>query len=129
MPMIDDFLRSMHLRKGSDLHVIAGDPPRMRVNGDLITLENQPLDPEELRVELSALMSPQSLEQFNAHDAADFAHFIPDVARFRVNVFRHLNGIGAVFRGIPSKALTLEELNMPESVHELGRSNRGLILV
>jgi twitching motility protein PilT len=127
--MIDDFLRSMHLRKGSDLHVIAGDPPRMRVNGDLITLANQPLDPEELRVELAALMSKTSLEQFSAHDAADFAHSIPDVARFRVNVFRHLNGIGAVFRGIPSKALTLAELNMPDAVLQLGRANRGLILV
>ena len=49
-------------------------------------------------------MSEQSIEQFNKHDSADFAHSIPDVARFRVNVFRHLNGVGAVFRGIPSKA-------------------------
>ncbi|HEX7080104.1 MAG TPA: type IV pilus twitching motility protein PilT [Gammaproteobacteria bacterium] len=129
MSMIEDFLRSMHLRNGSDLHVIAGDPPRMRVNGDLITVQNQKLDPEELRTELAALMSKTALEQFNRHDAADFAHTIPDVARFRVNVFRHLNGVGAVFRSIPAKALTLEQLNMPKAVHELSRANRGLILV
>ena len=106
MSMIDDFLRSMHLRKGSDLHVIAGDPPRMRVHGTLITLANQRLDPEELQQELFGIMSKSSLDQFTRHDSADFAHYIPEVARFRVNVFRHLNGIGAVFRGIPSKALT-----------------------
>jgi twitching motility protein PilT len=127
--MINDFLRSMSMRKGSDLHVIAGDPPRMRVHGDLITLQNQPLDPEELRAELFGIMSRASLEQFEHHDAADFAHYIPDVARFRVNVFRHLNGIGAVFRGIPSQALTLEELKMPKALHEMSRATRGMILV
>ncbi|HLF11676.1 MAG TPA: PilT/PilU family type 4a pilus ATPase [Gammaproteobacteria bacterium] len=126
---MNDFLHSMHLRKGSDLHVIAGDPPRMRVHGDLITLDNQPLDPEELKAELFSIMSEASLQQFNVHDSADFAHTIPDVARFRVNVFRHLNGIGAVFRGIPSKALTLEELKMPKALYELATATRGLILV
>ena len=129
MSLIDDFLRSMQLRKGSDLHVVAGDPPRMRVHGDLITLDNQPLDPEELKGEIFGLMSEASLNQFNVHDSADFAHAIPDVARFRVNVFRHLNGIGAVFRGIPSKALTLDELKMPKALHELATATRGLILV
>jgi twitching motility protein PilT len=127
--LINDFLRSMHLRKGSDLHVIAGDPPRMRVHGDLITLDNQRLDPEEIQAELFAIMSEQSLQQFAKHDSADFAHSIPDLARFRVNVFRHLNGIGAVFRGIPSKALTLQELKMPKALHELSTATRGLILV
>jgi twitching motility protein PilT len=129
MALIDDFLRSMHMRKGSDLHVIAGDPPRMRVHGDLITLDNTPLDAEELKAELFSIMSETSLQQFNVHDAADFAHNIPEVARFRVNVFRHLNGIGAVFRGIPSKALTLDELKMPKALYELSTATRGLILV
>jgi twitching motility protein PilT len=101
----------------------------MRVHGDLITLDNQRLDPEELKAELFAIMSEASQRQFGLHDSADFAHAIPDVARFRVNVFRHLNGIGAVFRGIPSKALTLEELRMPKALHELASATRGLILV
>ena len=82
MALIDGFLRSMQLRKGSDLHVIAGDPPRMRVHGDLITLDNQRLDPEELKAELFAIMSEASMQQFNVHDSADFAHAIPEVARF-----------------------------------------------
>jgi twitching motility protein PilT len=73
-------------------------------------------------------MTEQSQHQFEVHDSADFAHAIPDVARFRVNVFRHLNGIGAVFRGIPSKALSLEELKLPRALHELSSATRGLIL-
>jgi twitching motility protein PilT len=101
----------------------------MRVHGDLITLDNTRLDPEELKAELLGIMSEQSIEQLNKHDSADFAHSIPEVARFRVNVFRHLNGIGAVFRGIPSKALSLEELKMPKAIHELSTATRGLILV
>ncbi len=129
MSMINDFLQSMQMRKGSDLHVIAGDPPRMRIHGDLITLQNQRLDPEELRNALFEIMSPASQEQFSRHDSADFAHTIPEVARFRVNVFRHLNGLGAVFRGIPTQALTLDELKMPKALHTLSRSNRGLVLV
>ena len=129
MSLINEFLRSMNLRKGSDLHVIAGDPPRMRVHGDLITLDNQRLDPEELRAELFEIMSDQAREQFQRHDSADFAHAIPELARFRVNVFRHLNGIGAVFRGIPSKALTLDELKMPRALHDMATATRGLILV
>ncbi len=129
MSLINEFLESMYMRKGSDLHVIAGDPPRMRVHGDLITLQNQRLDAEELKGELFGIMSEQSIQQFNQHDSADFAHSIPDLARFRVNVFRHLHGIGAVFRGIPSKALTLDELKMPKALHELAGATRGLILV
>jgi twitching motility protein PilT len=62
--LINDFLKSMYMRKGSDLHVVAGDPPRMRVHGDLITLDNQRLDPEELKAELFGIMSEQSIEQF-----------------------------------------------------------------
>jgi twitching motility protein PilT len=127
--MIQDFLRSMHLRKGSDLHLVAGDPPRMRVHGELITLANQRLDGEELQANLFGIMSPGSIDQFNKRDSADFAYYIPEIARFRVNVFRHLNGIGAVFRGIPSKALTLHELNMPKAAYALSRANQGLILV
>ena len=66
---------------------------------------------------------------FEDHDAADFAYEIPDVSRFRVNAFRHLNGIGAIVRTIPSRASTLEELNMPEVIHDLCRYTQGMILV
>jgi twitching motility protein PilT len=66
---------------------------------------------------------------FEDHDAADFAYEIPDVSRFRVNAFRHLNGIGAIFRAIPSSAMTLEELNMPKVIHDLCRYTQGMILV
>ncbi|NIW25698.1 MAG: PilT/PilU family type 4a pilus ATPase [Gammaproteobacteria bacterium] len=127
--MITDFLKSMTMRNGSDLHVIAGDPPRMRVHGDLITLDNRTLDGDELKEAMYAIMPKVVQRHFEEHDSADFAHAIPEISRFRVNVFRHLNGVGAVFRGIPSKAFTLEDLGMPKCVNDFTRATKGLILV
>jgi twitching motility protein PilT len=101
----------------------------MRVHGDLITLQNQLLEPEDLKDALYAILPQPNQRQFETHDSADFAFAIPDLARFRVNVFRHLNGIGAVFRGIPAKAFTLQELGMPKSVQDFTRANKGMVLV
>ena len=74
-------------------------------------------------------MDGTTQRQFAANDAADFAYNIPDVSRFRVNVFRHLNGIGAIFRAIPSHALSLEQLKMPKVIHTLCKQTQGMILV
>jgi twitching motility protein PilT len=74
-------------------------------------------------------MPKPAIERFESKDGADFAYTLQDRGRFRVNVLRQLNGMGAVFRSIPSKALTLDELKMPDSVRNMCRANNGLILV
>ena len=129
MPRIDDFLTDVLNRKGSDLHFIAGDPPRLRVYGDLQPLRPEPLKAEFVKETLYEIMPPKAVARFEEKEGADFAYAVPGVARFRVNVMRQLNGMGAVCRVIPSAALTLEQLNMPEAVHTLCRANSGLILV
>ena len=126
---IDAFLRDVLARNGSDLHFVAGDPPRIRLFGELQPLREQPLGQDEVRELLTEIMTRRALQRLEEQDGADFAYTIPGVSRFRVNVFRHIGGLGAVFRAIPSKALTLEQLNMPESVRSLCRTNNGLILV
>jgi len=126
---IDEFLSEVLGRKGSDLHFIAGDPPRLRLYGDLLTLRPDQLKAEFVREALYEILPRQSLERFEAKDGTDFAYHLQGVARFRVNVMRQLNGMGAVFRIIPSQALTLDELNMPEAVRSLCRVVSGLILV
>ena len=94
-----------------------------------------PLRPEQARPpSSSSRRSTRScrkpaLERFEAKDGADFAYTLPERGRFRVNVMRQLNGMGAVFRAIPSKALTLDELKLPEAVRQMCRANNGLILV
>ncbi|MCK5326237.1 MAG: PilT/PilU family type 4a pilus ATPase, partial [Woeseiaceae bacterium] len=75
------------------------------------------------------IMDGTAQRTFEQEDAADFAYEIEDVSRFRVNVFRHLNGVGAVFRAIPSTALTLDDLTMPKVIHDLCRQTQGMILV
>ena len=129
MPRLDEYLAEVVNRKGSDLHFIAGDPARLRLYGELQPLRPEPLKADFVKETLYEVMPPKAIERFEAKDGADFAHTVPGVARFRVNVMRHLNGMGAVCRAIPSTALTLDQLNMPDAVRSLCRVNNGLILV
>ncbi|HEX7720388.1 MAG TPA: ATPase, T2SS/T4P/T4SS family, partial [Woeseiaceae bacterium] len=129
MNKIDQYLKDALVKSSSDLHFISGDPPRVRSHGSLSLLNNEVLAVDAVREALYEIMSGTTQRDFEKDDAVDFAYEIPDVSRFRVNVMRHLNGIGAVFRAIPSKALTLEELKMPEVVHNLCKQTQGMILV
>jgi len=126
---IDEYLQEVLSRNGSDLHFVAGDPPRIRLFGDLNTLREQKLTQEVVRTAMFEIMPRTAMNRFEQKDGADFAYSIPGVSRFRVNVFRHIAGMGAVFRAIPAKALSLDQLNMPEAVRSLSRLNSGLILV
>ena len=129
MNKIDTFLKNALAKNSSDLHFISGDPPRARIHGSLTLLDDEKLTIDAVREALYEIMSGGMQQDFEKFDAVDFAYEIPDVSRFRVNVMRHLNGIGAVFRAIPSQALTLEQLNMPEAVRILCRQTQGMILV
>src|ERR1700726_390680 len=129
MAQIDSLLLEVLEKRGSDLHFIAGDPPRIRLFGDLSHLKPEKLAVEFVKQALYEILPKTARERFEAKDGADFAYTLPDRGRFRVNVMRHLNGMGAVFRAIPSKALTLDELKMPEAVRRMCRANNGLILV
>jgi twitching motility protein PilT len=129
MNKIDKYLQAALGQKASDLHFVSGDPVRARVHGGLQAIMEEKLTLEVVREAMSEIMDGTTKKVFDAEDAADFAYEIEDVSRFRVNVFRHLNGIGAIFRAIPSKAMTLDELNMPDVVRTLCRHTQGMILV
>jgi twitching motility protein PilT len=129
MAEIDAYLTEVLQRRGSDLHFLAGDPPRIRLHGDLSPLRGDRLDQAYVQQALLEIMPPKVTKRFEAHDGADFAYNLGELGRFRVNVMRQLNGMGAVFRAIPSKALTMDELKLPESVRNLARAQSGLILV
>lgn len=129
MAAIDAFLSEVIERRGSDLHFIAGDPPRIRLYGDLGPLRPERLEPTFVKEALYEIMPKPALDRFESKDGADFAYTLPDKGRFRVNVMRQLNGVGGVFRVIPSKALTMDELKLPQAVREMARATNGLILV
>jgi twitching motility protein PilT len=129
MPAIDKYLQMVLERNGSDLHFLAGDLARVRQYGELKALTTEALNAEFVKTTLYEIMPKLAVERFESKDGTDFAYNMPNVARFRVNVMRQLNGMGAVFRVIPSKAQTAEELNLPTAVRNLCRITNGLILV
>jgi len=126
---IDKYLQEALKLGASDLHFISGDPVRARVHGGLKHIMDETLSVDTVREAMGEIMDGTAQLTFENHDAADFAYEIEGVSRFRVNVFRHLNGIGAIFRAIPSKALTLDDLDMPKVVRTLCRHTQGMILV
>ena len=129
MAKIDDYLEEILKRDGSDLHFMAGDPPRVRQYGKLTSLRSERLGADFVREAIYEIMPRKALDRFETRDGTDFAYTLGTIARFRVNVLRQLNGMGAVFRAIPSKAQSLEQLRMPEAVRNLCKVSNGLILV
>src|SRR6187401_830118 len=129
MPVIDEYLKQVLERKGSDLHFLAGDPPRIRLYGDLQPLRPEKLEKDFVQQTLYEIMPKTAVMRFEEHDGADFAYNMGEYGRFRVNVMRHINGMGAVMRAIPSKPVTLEQLKLPPAIHQLCRAHNGLILV
>ena len=129
MSQIDEYLKQVVARNGSDLHFIAGEPPRARIYGELQILGPEILTASRVETALVEIMSPKSREDFQRRDSTDLAYSLAELARFRVNVFRHVAGMGGVFRAIPSKAKSLEDLKMPAVVAQLCKQPQGMILV
>jgi len=129
MSRIDEYLLQALKESASDLHFISGDPVRVRVHGQLTTFGEEKLTNDGVKEAMFEIMDGITQRTFDTKDAADFAYEIADISRFRVNVFRHINGIGAVFRAIPSTAMTLDDLKMPKVIHDLCKQTRGMILV
>ena len=129
MNKIDEFLKEALLKNSSDLHFISGDPPRVRIHGALQLLNEEKLTIDFVKDAVYEIMGGSLQRDFEKDDAVDFAYDIPGVSRFRVNVMRHLNGLGAVMRAIPSTALSLDELDMPAAVRNMCKQSQGMILV
>jgi twitching motility protein PilT len=129
MSKINEYLLQALKENASDLHFVSGDPARIRVHGGLQIMRPEVLTTDFVKEAMIEIMDATTQRQFDAIDTADFAHDIPGVSRFRVNVFRHLNGFGAVFRAIPATALTLEDLEMPSVIGDLCKQTQGMILV
>jgi twitching motility protein PilT len=129
MSRIDTFLELVVKQKGSDLHLISGNPPRVRLNGDTYAVKYRELSPDETHDMLYEIMSKQHQEAFEKNKGVDFAYHTPELGRFRVNVFEHMRGMGGVFRTIPTEVLTLADLRLPPVLKNFCRQRKGLILV
>jgi len=114
---------------GSDLHLKVGRPPTVRVDGELETLDQAPLRPEDLRALAEQLMTPRQVKQFADEKECDFAIGVPGIGRFRVNVYQQRGSLCYAMRAIPYQARTISELNLPAVLEEISMKPRGLVLV
>jgi twitching motility protein PilT len=113
----------------SDLHLSAGLPPMIRVDGDVRRINVDPMDHELVHGMVYDIMNDKQRKAYEEYYETDFSFEIPGLARFRVNAFNHNRGSGAVFRTIPSKILSLEDLKAPKIFEEISDTPRGIVLV
>ena len=129
MAKIDAFFNLMHDQGASDLHLVAGQQPAIRVRGDIERIKYDVLTNDSLKVLLYEITPEHKIKQFEESGDVDFAYEIPSLARYRVNYFRQKNGMAAVFREIPDKIQTCAELGLPNVIAKLAALPRGLVLV
>jgi twitching motility protein PilT len=127
---IDGLLKLLVAEGGSDLHLRVGEPPLIRLHGELKRLEDKPkLELRMTEAMLNAIMPDRNYIEFRDTNDSDFAYEIEDVARFRANAFRDHHGAGGVFRVIPSKVATVEDMGITPEVQKLCFLTKGLVLV
>jgi twitching motility protein PilT len=129
MAKIDAFFKLMNEQGASDLHLTAGQPPALRIRGEIERIKYKVLDSDDLREMLYEIAPEQKIKKFEESGDIDFGYEIPGLARYRANFFMQKNGVAAVFREIPSTIMTSDQLGLPEVVSKLATLPRGLILV
>src|SRR5678815_5433464 len=129
MAKIDAFFNLMMEVGASDLHLTAGSQPIVRVRGDLERINHPPLESDALKAMLYEIAPEYKVKIFEETGDIDFGYEIPGTARYRANFFNQKYGVAAVFREIPSKVLTVEQLGLPPIMKKFASLHKGLILV
>lgn len=126
---ISELLAFTVQQKGSDLHISAGESPMIRVDGDMKRVKLPELSADQTQEMLYDIMGDSQRKVFEEKSDVDFSIELGDNARFRVNIFRQQRGLGGVFRVIPTKILTMEQLGLPNVCAQIARQEKGLVLV
>lgn len=129
MPIIDGYFQKLIELGGSDLHLTQGQPPKARVHGSITPITNEILNESYMETMMREICEPRAWERYKEKGDLDFAYEMDADSRFRCNYLRQISGYGAVFRIIPTKIASLEQLNIPPVVKEFGHMRSGLVLV
>ena len=129
MPELDMYLEFMLEQRASDAHLCSNMPATYRIDGEIVFTESDVLTSENIEQMAYEIMPQRNIDQFKEINDTDLAYSLPSGDRFRVNVFRDLNGVGIVARLIPANILTFEQLNLPPVVANMCTLNKGLVLV
>jgi twitching motility protein PilT len=128
-PGIDEILRELVLKGGSDLHLKAGRPPMMRIAGDLTPADFPSLDGDDLQAYLLAVLGREGLRKLQEDFEIDASYELSDLARFRLNAFKRMGQFGAAFRVIPLRTPTLDMMELPPVLKDIVKAPQGLVLV
>ncbi|HEY3896975.1 MAG TPA: type IV pilus twitching motility protein PilT [Chthoniobacter sp.] len=129
MPYIDQFFEVLVNAGASDLHLGEGQPPKIRRHGEVMPIRNEVLTTEEMAYMMSEICGPDRWKRYLEGGDLDFAYEMDEHSRFRCNYLKQVHGLGCVFRLIPTKILTLDQLGIPPVVKEFGHLRGGLVLV
>lgn len=129
MAKIDAFFKLMNDQGASDLHLVSGSQPILRVHGDMERVKYKLLENDELKAILYEICPENKIKVFEETGDIDFGYEVPNLARYRCNFFQQKWGIGAVFREIPSEILTVEQLGLPPVLNKMAMLHKGLVLV
>ncbi|HVP39990.1 MAG TPA: type IV pilus twitching motility protein PilT [Candidatus Saccharimonadales bacterium] len=129
MPRIDEIFKLIKEQGASDLHVAAGAPPMIRLNGELQPVEPEPLTADLVEDLLLEIMREEVRAEFQRENSVDFSYEVPGVVRMRANIYRHRDGLAAAFRMLPTQILTVEQLGLPPQVLQLTERTKGLVVV
>ena len=125
---IDILLRTLVIRKASDLHFQAGSSPVFRINGELFFSDIKPMTAQEVEEYAYSILSDVRKEQFNKNNYIDFSYIVPSIARFRVNIYRQQGNVGIAARVIPFEIPSIEDLGLPPVIKDLATKPNGLII-
>ena len=129
MAKIDAFFQLMHDQGASDLHLVTGQQPALRIRGEIERIKYNVLENDELKAMLYEIAPEHKVKQFEEVGDVDFAYEIPNLARYRANFFMQKYGVAAVFREVPTKIMNAQQLGLPPVVSRLASLPRGLVLV
>ena len=129
MARIDTYFKFMKEQDASDLHLSTGNQPMLRIHGELVRVDSPPLENDDLKALVYEIAPEQKVKVFEETGDVDFGYEYPGFARYRANFLNQKNGIAAVFRLIPSKVLTLEQLGLPPVLKRFAMLKKGMVLV
>jgi twitching motility protein PilT len=126
---LDTLLRLMVEKGASDLHLRCGEPPILRLHGEMVRLEQRPLEPASIETMIRSVMPERNRQEYIETNDTDYAYELATVARFRANALKDRRGPAAVFRQIPATVVTVEQMGITPEVQKLCQLNKGLVLV
>jgi twitching motility protein PilT len=129
MATLYDLLKMMIEKGASDLHITTGSPPRLRIDGKLVSVDHASLTPADTKATCYSILTDAQKHKFEENSELDLSFGVKGLSRFRANIFMQRGAVAGAFRTIPFEIRSFKELGVPEIVNELVRKPRGLILV